>query len=277
MPGFDCRGLLLLVALMCAAAPVRADYKQDYARGTKAAQAENWSEVEARMREALKGSAQPLARTRLYGQVFMPYAPQYYLGLAAYRQDNCSEALRWFNDPAAAEVIAGNSEFRGIADEARQTCKARLAEAKPAAKPNPAPVAIPAKPVATVPEAKPRPPAQTAPKPTPVPSQPAVTAQVSAPTLPAALQSLLDDYLAGRFSEAARADANSYSGNTRFHALLLRAAARHALSELQAAEGAAQRSAAEADIRIAKTLTPGKSPDAAFYSPRFRKLFAETR
>ncbi len=278
MPGFDPRIAALLVSLLFAAGPLRADYKQDYARGTKAAESQDWSEVEARMREALKGSTQPLARTRLYGQVFMPYVPQYYLGLAAYRQGNCREALRWFDDPTAAGVIADNKEFRGIADDARQQCKAQLAQAKPTAKPTPPPVKAPAQPVAVAPVAKP--PAQNVPKPTPpvsqpAPTQPPVTAANT--SLPAALQGLLDDYLAGRFSEAARADANSVTGTARFHALVLRSAARHALSELQGGEGGPQRSAAEADIKTAKTLAPGKVPDNAYFSPRFRKLFSETR
>ncbi len=280
MPGFDHRLAVLLVSLLLAAGPARADYKQDYARGTKAAESQDWSEVEARMREALKGSTQPLARTRLYGQVFMPYVPHYYLGLAAYRQGNCREALRWFDDPAAAGVIADNKEFRGIADEARQQCKAQLAQAKPAAKPTPPPVTAPAQPVAVAPVAKP--PAQNVPKATPpvsqpTPTPPAVTAANT--SLPAALQGLLDDYLAGRFSEAARADANGVTGSAavRFHALLLRSAARHALSELQGAEGGPQRSAAEDDIKTAKKLAPGKVPDNAYFSPRFRKFFSETR
>lgn len=279
MPVFDRGSIGLLLVLLLAAGPLRADYKQDYARGTKAAESQDWSEVEELMRKALDGSTQPLARTRLYGQVFMPYVPQYYLGLAAYRQDNCREALRWFNEPAAAAVIADNAEFRGIADEARRTCGTRMAEAKPATKPAPPAVTVPSRPVAGVPEPKPKPPVQSPSKPATSTSQPAVAAPVLPQTkaLPAALQALLDNYLAGRFSEAARADANSNAGNGRFHALLLRAAARHALSELQGAEGAAQRSDAEADIRLAKTLAPGKLPDAAFFSPRFRKLFAETR
>ena len=279
MPGFDLRASSLMAGLLMAAAlPVFADYKQDYARGKNAAAEQNWDEVETRMREALAGSQTPLARTRLYGQRFEPYVPQYYLGLAAYRQNNCSEALRWFNDPAAASIIAGNSEFEGVAAQARNSCKAAVAVvSKPPAPTKP--VVPPTEPVVSTP-----PPATTPPptKPTTPPSSttpPAATTPPVAATaaLPRTLQGLLDDYLSGRYSNAAIADANTVTGVGRFHALLLRSAARHQLYLLQSADAASQRAGAEADIRLAKTLAPGKSPDTTFFSPRYRQFFSEVR
>ncbi len=263
--------LLVLVGGLLLAAPLLADYKTDYAKGKNAAADGNWSEVETLMRQAMEGSSAPQARTRLYGQRFEPYVPQYYLGLAAYRQGDCTAALRWFGDASVAPIINDNNDFKGVADEAMRDCKAKQIAAKPPTKPVTPPIQTPTqKPPVTVPT---KPVVQ---KPvTPTPTTPPVT---TAPPLNAILKGLADDYLAGRFGKAATADANSTpAGAARFHALLLRSASRYALFELQPVEAASQKSAAEADIRIAKGLQPGKSPDAAFFSPRYRKLFSETR
>lgn len=277
MPVSDLRAhrLLALLAGLALAAPILADYKQDYARGAKAAGDENWNEVETLMRKALSESSTPVARVRLYGQYFAPYVPQYYLGLAAYRQGDCTAAMRWFGDAAAASIINDSGQFKGIADEATRTCKSKLAALKPP----------PTKPVQAPPVQAPieRPVVNNVPAKLPVqaPQTPTATTMnpplATVPALPAALQGLLDDYLNGRFSKAATADANTLSNTARFHALLLRSAARYTLFELQPVEAASQKSAAEGDIRIAKSLAPGKSPDAAFFSPHYRKFFSEVR
>jgi len=281
VPAFDWRNGVMLAVLMTAAGPLHADYKQDYARGKNAAADQNWAEVESLMRSALAGSSTPLARTRIYGQRFEPYVPQYYLGLAAYRQDDCAQALRWFGDASAAPIIRGNDEFRGIVDQAMQRCKDKIAASKPVPD---KPVVNP--PVVQPPVAKPpvvattRPPVATPSKPvtgtTPTVTPPVVAPPI-VPSLPRALQGVLDSYLSGRYADAAVADANGLAGNARFHALLLRSAARHQLSLLNSADANNQRAAAEADIRLAKTLSPGKSPDAAFFSPRYRQFFGDVR
>ena len=82
-----------------------ADYRA-YARGQEAAADGKWSEVEAAMQESLAANPAPKVRVKLYGQRFAPYVPQYYLGLAAYRQNDCAGALRWFGDATAASIIA---------------------------------------------------------------------------------------------------------------------------------------------------------------------------
>lgn len=265
------------VVLFCGlllAAPAMADYKTDYAKGLKAAASGDWAEVETVMRDVIAASSTPQARVRLYGQRFEAYVPQYYLGLAAYKQGDCGTAVRWFGDASVAPIISENSELRGIADQAMRECNTKLAAAKPApTKPAPPPVQPPVQPpVKPVVNTLPTKPAQQNAPPTINTPPP-----VSVPPLPVTLQTLLDDYLAGRYSKAATADANTVQGVARFHALLLRSAARHALFEIQVTDATAQKSAAESDVRIAKTLAPGKSPDAAFFSPRYRKFFSEVR
>jgi hypothetical protein len=58
---------------------------------------------------------------------------------------------------------------------------------------------------------------------------------------------------------------------------LLRSAARHALAQADGERADALLAGATADIRAARALVPGQSPDAAVFSPRFRRLFDSTR
>jgi hypothetical protein len=63
----------------------------------------------------------------------------------------------------------------------------------------------------------------------------------------------------------------------RFHALLLRAAAKHTMAQLQGDSGGTLLAGAQADIRAAKALFPANQPDQTLYSPRFRALYQQTR
>lgn len=275
MSGSDRQSILVLAAIaaLLTCATAWADYKTDYARGKNEAGAQNWADVDRLMRQALNESSQPVARLRLYGQRYEPYVPQYYLGLAAWKQNDCASALRWFTDAAAAPIINDNSEFKGIAAQAIKECRSQIAANKPVPQPEPKPVAqdpLPTKPPVVT---KPLDPPVTKPRVDDVP----VVANNTPAALPAALQNLIDAYLAGRYETAAVADANSVSGNARYHALLLRSAARFALYEMKPQEAASWKADAESDIRIARSLGGVKTPDAAFFSPRFRKFFSEVR
>ena len=78
--------------------------------------------------------------------------------------------------------------------------------------------------------------------------------------------------------EVAALDPGQFSDKrARYHALLVRAAARHTQSQLQGSSGSAALAAAQGDIRSAKALVPGQQPDAALYSPRFITLYSQTR
>lgn len=253
-----------------------ADYRA-YARGQEAAADANWAEVEREMQQALAGNPVPKVRVKLYGQRFAPYVPQYYLGLAAYRQGDCTAAMRWFGDASAAAVIAQLSEFKGVADAARTDCTARLAANKPpptqpAAEPPAKPVvATPAKPV----PATDKPVVQTPPpvKPTP----PATKPEPATPTAPAALQTALQHWLSGRYREVVAGSTSGVQGKALAHLHLVRAAAYFAQSEIDPANAAALRGSAEQEVRSARRALPTIAPDAGFHSPRFRGFVAGVR
>lgn len=296
MPG--CNGLLrrigwraacVLVLAFAAAGPALADWKDDYARGLRAASDGNWAEVESRMRAALDGEATPAARTRLYGARFDAYVPRYYLGLAAYRQGRCADAVREWGDAATRTIWAGNADLARVANAGLAECQARLAQSTPtpapspavaqvtpppAPRPTPTPMPSPARPpVAVATPAVPPAPVRT-PVATPTPAQ-----GVAAPSrTSAALVALLDAYLAGRYDVAAATDPAPITDvRARAHALLVRAAARHTQSLLRGGEDAALLEQAAADVRAAKALDARLAPDAALFSPRFRAFWTATR
>lgn len=277
--------LLLGLLLWAVASLAFADFKQDYARGQEAAADEDWAEVERYMQEAMAGSTTPAVRVRLYGQRFAPYVPQYYLGLAAYRSNDCRNALRWFKDPAAAPVIAQLSDFKGVADDAVQKCQQQLAGTEPNKQPtqpsNPAnpPVSPPSKPVAGEPSSPTSNPPVKPPPSQPPPSQPPPNKPAQVPTSgpPALLVQTLSDYLGGRFSAASRANPAGLSGKAKAHLLLIRSASLFALSELGGAQAATQKAQASQDAVAAKQASPGLQADAQFFSPRYRAFFAGAR
>ncbi len=294
------RGLVLLLGLAAAFA-AHADYKRTYAEGLDAARAEDWGTVRQKMQEALAEEATPSPnKVRLYGTRYDVYVPQYYLGLAAYKQGNCAEAISNWENAAARPIIAGSDMFSGVANAGLADCRTRLAATAPAPRPTP---------VVPTPTPTPGPgttstgtqavagttsttqtgvrtgttnPVRPGPTPTPVPAPPKPVPTppepVAASTAPEALSRALDAYLAGRYTEVAALDPGQFSDKrARYHALLVRAAARHTQSQLQGSSGSAALAAAQGDIRAAKALVPGQQPDAALYSPRFVTLYAQTR
>lgn len=290
--------LSLALLALCAAFAAHADFKRSYAEGLDASRAGDWATVRQKMQEALAEEPTPVAKLRLYGTRFDAYVPQYYLGLAAYRQGNCQEAVANWENAAARAIIAGNDTLSGVANAGLADCRQKLAATAPAPRPAPtaptAPTPTPTAPIASnTPSTTPSTPAPRPTTPTPAPTTPAPRPVAPAPapapappppkpvaasTAPEALSRALDAYLAGRYTEVAALDPGQFSDNrARYHALLVRAAARYTQSQLAGAGGSAALAAAQADIRSAKALAPGQQPDAALYSPRFIALYAQTR
>ncbi len=274
--------------LLAFAAPAHADWKDDYARGVRAAENGNWAEVESRMRAALAGEPTPAARTRLYGARFDAYVPRYYLGLAAYRQGRCVEAVREWEDAPTRAIWSANAKLAREADAGLKDCQTRLAQAAPAPASTPAPAATsPAAPAATqanAPASARPPPTASAPARTPV----ATPAPAPAPTstrptaatarVAPALLAVLDAYLSGRYDAAVATDlATIADTRARAHALMVRAAARHTQSLLRGSDGAALLEQAAADVRAARALDARLTPDTALFSPRFRAFWSATR
>ncbi len=168
---------LVLVALLVPGL-AWADYVSDYREGVAAAERQQWAKADALMRKALAQEPNPQPRVRLYGQVFVPYVPQFYLGLSAFSRKDCTAAIALLEQADNARVM------RGQRMEERQqmmlrSCKAQLVNVAPPAAPPAAGTPRPT-PIAAAPEAVKPVTAVPAKPPTAVPVAPP-TAVVAAP------------------------------------------------------------------------------------------------
>lgn len=180
------RALLVLLLLPAVAL---ADYKSDYREGVAAAERQDWARVETLMRRAIEDqpAPDPQARIRIYGTVFVPYLPYFYLGLAAYSRGDCATAISLFEDTRHAAALSGRRESERQAMMLR-SCRAKLAQTAPAKAPAQPEAAAPAA-AATAAPASPPPAAAAKPLAAPLASSPATSsprASNVAPVQPAA-------------------------------------------------------------------------------------------
>jgi hypothetical protein len=267
-----CRGLTA-TALLFAGVVAHADYKASYSRGLEAYKSGNYEDTRRLMKEALDEHPEAAERVRLYGQRWEPYLPQYYLGLAAFKLGDCTTALSQWNSAENQRVVAQLPDTRAELARDSDICKQKQVAQVPAKPPTP---------VVDNPPSKPSTPATTTP--TTSPSKPQPTTPTSKPEPPVApprsgvpepLQQAFDNYLAGKYAEVARINPDTFSdARARYHAYLVRAAARFTLSQIQADEGVLD--VARGDVRAARALD-AKSPDATMFSTRFRSFYSETR
>jgi hypothetical protein len=291
----------LAIGALCAATLAYADYKDNYALGLKAYNDGDYAKARELMQQAFAEHAEPAARVRLYGQRWEAYVPQYYLGMVAFKQGDCATALAQWNAPANRQVVAQVAEINNAQQRDAASCEQKVvAKAEDKPKPQPAPPEpAPAKsPVAESPQPKPAPPQPVAPKPAdtapePVapakrvdvavakPTPPVVTPPVAKPppasnAPPAPLEEAFDNYLAGRYAKVVRLNPDSLTDSrARFHAYMVRAAARFTLAQIS--NDNAELDGARADARAARALDGRTTPDAALFSPRFRTFFLESR
>jgi hypothetical protein len=111
------------------------------------------------------------------------------------------------------------------------------------------------------------------PKPVPPVEKPVekpVAAEKTAP--PEALVQAFDQYLAGRYAEVARINPDTYAdAHARFHAYLVRSAAKYTQARMATDE--TMLAAARADAAAARALDGRTTPDATLFSPAFREFY----
>lgn len=277
------KGIAALGAALMIASSACADYKDSYSRGLEAAKDGDWAAVRQRMQDAIADNPTAAPRVRLYGQRWEPYVPQYYLGLAAFNQGDCTTALAQFRSAANAGVIASVPNLKAEQDRVIAKCDTRVAQQdKPGSTTTTTQQAPdggrtePATPPVKPDPPRPEPPRPEPPKPEPAKPPPKPVETPLAQRVPAPLLEALRNYLAGRYAEAARIDPNAYSdAKAKSQAYLIRAAARQLQAEIDGS--AAGLEAARADVRALRALNPSLVPDAALFSPRFRSFYSATR
>ena len=279
------------LALLAAAGTAHADYKDSYSHGLQLYKDGKYAEARQLMQQALDEHAEPAVKIRLYGQVFEPYLPQHYVGMAAFKLGDCSTALAQWGSPANRQIAAQLPDISGEEQRNAATCGQKnvaKVEEKPAKPPepvtpkatvaeNPPPKTVvventPPKPVAP-PVKPPPPPVEKPPVEKPAVEKPAVIAKN---TPPEPLVQAFDNYLAGRYAEVARMNPDSYADTrSRFHAYLVRAASKYTLSRISA--DAELLKGAQADAAAARALDARTTPDATLFSPGFRTFYQEGR
>ncbi|MFO1493449.1 MAG: hypothetical protein U1F26_02170 [Lysobacterales bacterium] len=282
---------------LCLPALAWADYKSAYREGVAAAERSDWKRAETLMREALAGEATPNERMRLYGMVYTPYIPQFYLGQALFNQNDCKGTLQWLNAPEASAIVAGLPRQSQARQMMIDRCTRRLA--LDAATPSTPAATPPSSTAATPPASSIKPPTSTPPPAPPVQAQPldparvrAVQAELAAASgaVNQASRSLADPTLAGlRSSFGGRIDTLNQSlrsatqaltaANARADAAALTRSEAEAKTLRQRADvlaqelnSAAQRARSEgvssARTALEQTLASGRSTQAALGDTR---------
>jgi hypothetical protein len=247
-------GLLLVVS-----GAAWADAASSYSRGLEAARVRDWPAVQQHMEAAMRAQPEPSQRARLPGLRGEPYVPQYYLGLAAYHQDDCRGARLQWNRSDVMAVIDRFPDLKGSVDSALAECTQRIAALAPAR---------------SVPVPDPEPTVMQAPPPKIAVAQPPPSRPLAAAP-PAALQNALQAYLEGRYTDVLGLDAARLpDARSRAHGHLLRAAARDALGHLGDTRAGDERALRE-DVRAARAELPALSLDSVLFSPRFRSRFEQ--
>lgn len=265
---------LTMLALLAVAAAAHADYKTDYSHGLEAYKDGKYAEARQLMQQALDEHAEPAAKIRFYGQVFGPYLPQHYVGLAAFKLGDCTTALAQWSSPANREIAAQLPEIGGEEQRNAATCAPKVV-AKTEEKPKPTEPVIPPPKTVSVENTAPKPvlPPPVKPVVAPIEKPPVEKPVVAARnTPPEPLLQAFDNYLAGRYAEVARINPDAYTDTrSRFHAYLVRAASRYTLSRIAADEEMLKN--ARADAAAAHALDANATPDATLFSPGFRTFF----
>lgn len=281
------RQIVMLSALLLVSASASADWKRDYDRGRKAYADGDWTEAEARFRDAFREEAEASHRKRFEGMRFDEYMPHFYAGMAAFRQGRCDAALNYWSNASMQKVFASElPELKAQWQSSKKDCDIRLAAASQPTTPTTG---------STTPDAPVKPAdsgsststttvasntSTTKPPPSPVtntspptrPKDPA-PAKISAPSV---LREAAELYFSGRYSDLLKLQAQSLpDAKARGHALMLRAAAGFTLAEQSGDQAGLEQ--ARRDVRSARTALASLNPDRAAFSPKFIQFWSSTR
>lgn len=259
MPIFSRWVAALLLALLLPAT-ARAGFSDDYVMGLAALDHGQYAQAEQYLRKALDAQPNPVSRVTVEG-VPQPYLPHHFLGMAMLRQGDCAAAGREWSDAMNLRMLGRLRSLRAQEDQLLAKCKPGVVTtAKARAVAADAKSEVP--PVAAGSAATPK--AATSPP-------QSASAQGD---MPQSLLGAFDSFVAGRYASAAKLDPAGFANpHARFHAYLLRSAARFTLARM-----GDQRllDAARSDARAARALAKA-TPDTRVFSPAFRTFYASAQ
>jgi tetratricopeptide (TPR) repeat protein len=281
----DLRLCGVLMALALAPTCAHADWMSEYDRGLRALRAGDYAQAETHFRAAIREKREPVEKQRFQGSRYAPYVPQHHAAMAAWQRGDCAAALDYWQHAGLDAVLARLPELNAEHARGIAACGSTRAVAEvpapmntadpepPAPTPRSEPVVAAATPAATAVAA----PVEVAPAPATTRRPPPAAPAAAAARAPEALNTAIDAWLGGRYGELQRLEpAAATDAATRAQLLLLRAAARFVLAELDGRDAAALE-AVRVDVRAAKAANAALSPDAGMFPPRFRTLWQGTR
>jgi hypothetical protein len=256
--------MIVLAAALLVAMPAWADFASDYVAGLAALDHGDYAQAEQYLKKALDAQSNPVGSVNIGGNE-QPYLPHHFLGMVAFRRGDCTTAGAEWGSAMNRRMLARFNQLRLQEQQLLGKCQPRAAgnDEKPAtgqvpSSSNPESQAAPGNPVAAAPTGD--------------TVKPTATAHAAPP---ASLVRTFDDYVAGRYSQAARIDpAVLTDPRARFHAYLLRSAARFALVRLGADKVLLDD--ARHDASAAKALER-TVPDAAVFSSSFRAFYGSAQ
>lgn len=252
--------LLLAAIALVAPVAVRADYAEDYVAGLASLDHGEYAQATQFLKKALEAQSNPVSRVMIDGNP-QPYLPHHFLGMAQLKLGDCAAAKAEWNDPMNLRMLGRLRQLRSQEEQLLAQCR---------------PVAV-AEQKSTTPQITQAPDKQPAAAPAPAPATsapPPKPAAVAAAGPPPALLRAFDDFVSGRYANAAKIDADALSGTrARFQAFLLRSAARFALAR---SGDKGQLDAARRDAQAAQALDKSV-PDERVFSPAFRAFYAQAQ
>jgi len=280
----------LAVALIAIATSAHADYKDSYMRGKRAYEDGDYAKAHELLQQALSEHAEPSARFNPYGKVYTPYIPQHYLGLVALKQGDCAGVRTQWGSSDNRQIMLQLPDIAVEEEKSGATCAGKIA-ANPPAETAPAkpPVAEASKTLTPPVEKPPLRPEPAPPKVEPAPQKPVVANESVKPAPPPkpiekppektappdALVQAFEQFLSGRYAEAGKINAENYSDvRARFHAYLVRAAAKYTQARMAGDDALLQ--SARTDAAAARALDARAAPDAVLFSPAFREFYGES-
>jgi hypothetical protein len=269
------RRLVALALAACVAATLaHADFQDDYALGLKAIDEGRLQEARRYLEKALAAQPEPVDKVVLNGNNTQPYLPFHFLGFIAFKLGECDAAKAHWENPTNRRMVGRLGTIRQQEQTLTESCRphhADVARQQTAPAPAAAPASAAPPPATNAPAGGKKPPAATAGDAAPQPDN-AASERVPPPRLVRAV----DNYLAGRYVDATRIEPESFpAARTRFHAFLIRAAARFTLAQINGDKELL--AAARADAHSARVLDAKAAPDEALYSPKFRAFYAQAR
>jgi hypothetical protein len=243
----------LALATGVAAAPAHAEFQDDYALGLKAIDDGRLQEARRYLEKAVAAQSEPVDKVVLNGNNTQPYLPYHFLGFIAYRLGECDAAKAQWESPANRRMLGRLTQIRQQEQSLMESCRPRNAAKQETASP-------PATPPASAPS----------------PAASASAENGSEHVPPPRLVRAVDNYLAGHYVDATRIEPESFpAARTRFHAFLIRAAARFTLAQINGDKMLL--AAARADAHSAQVLDAKAVLDEALYSPKFRAFYVQAR